>query len=174
MRKTLKILHTLAACGLIGGLAAYMLLLLAAPQGAPADYAALRVSIAAISDYILLPSLAVALVSGLLSMAVHRPFQEKRWAWFKAALGILMFKGVLTVVGTKADTAARLAAEIAAGDAAPEVLASAMAYEWETLWTVMALSVLNVVLGVWRPRLKPRPAVEGPRADRPAAPREAG
>lgn len=174
MRKTMKVLHTLAACGLIGGLAAYMLLLVAAPQGTPADYADLRLAIAAISDYILLPSLAVALISGLLSMAVHRPFQDKRWAWFKAALGILMFKGVLTVVGTKADTAARLAAEIAAGETAPEVLASAMAHEWETLWTVMALSVLNVVLGIWRPSLKPRPAAETPRANRSAAPRGAG
>ncbi len=154
MRKLLKILHTLAACGLIGGLLCYMILLLAAPQDTPAAYADLRWSIAALSYYVLLPSLAVALVSGLLSMVVHRPFQDQRWALFKAGLGILMFKGVLTIVGAKADGAAALSAEIAQGRAAAEALDAALAYEWHALATVMALSVANIVLGVWRPRLK--------------------
>ena len=45
MRKTLKILHTIAGGGLVGGLACYMLLLLAAPQDTPAAYADLRQSI---------------------------------------------------------------------------------------------------------------------------------
>lgn len=93
MRKLLKCLHTLAACGLIGGLAVYMLLLALAPQETPAAYAQLRQAIAAVSNYLLMPSLAVALVSGLLSMAVHTPFLDKRWVWLKAAMGILMFKG---------------------------------------------------------------------------------
>jgi hypothetical protein len=35
MRKTIKILHSLASCGLIGGLAAYMIVLLWAPQATP-------------------------------------------------------------------------------------------------------------------------------------------
>ncbi len=156
MRKTVKILHTLSACGLIGGLAAYMLLLLLAPQDTPAAYADMRVSIAAISDYILLPSLGIALVSGLLSMVVHQPYLNKRWAWFKAATGILMFKGVLTIVGAKADYAAGVAQQVASGEVAAEVLETALAYEWDALWTIMAVSVVNVVLGVWRPRLERR------------------
>lgn len=178
-RKTLKILHTLASCGLIGGLLAYMVLLLAAPQQTPAAYADLRVSIAAVSNYVLLPSLAVALVSGLWSMAIHAPFRDKGWAWLKAALGILMFKGVLTILGAKADHAAAVAERIAAGEAASQVLETALAYEWHTLLTVMALSVANVVLGVWRPKLKAggparlRPAAVE-RASDPIAPREEG
>jgi len=156
MRKLLKALHTVAACGLIGGLLGYAILLVAAPQETPAAYADLRSSIAALSNYLLLPSLAVALISGLLSMAAHRPFQDKRWVWLKAALGIVMFKGVLTVVGAKADYAASVAERVAGGEPAAEVLNAALAYEWHTLGAVLALSVANVVLGVWRPRLQRR------------------
>ena len=77
LRKVLKILHTLAAAGLIGGLGSYMILLVFAPQETPAAYADLRQSIALVSDYVLIPSLAVALVSGLLAMAFHTPFMDK-------------------------------------------------------------------------------------------------
>jgi hypothetical protein len=152
MRKTLKILHSLAACGLIGGLGAYMLMLMYAPQGTPADYADLRETIKAISDYLLLPSLALALVTGLLAMVAHYPFQEKGWAWFKAATGILMFKGILTIVSAKAGHAAEMSRRIAEGTAPPDALAGLIDLEWGTLWIVMALSVANVVLGVWRPK----------------------
>lgn len=151
-KMTLKILHTLAACGLIGGLAAYMLMLVYAPQGTAADYADLRQTIKAISDFLLLPSLALALVSGLLAMVVHYPFQEKGWVWVKAATGILMFKGILTIVSAKAGHAAEMSRRIAEGTAPPDALEQLVNLEWGTLWIVMALSVANVILGVWRPR----------------------
>ncbi|WP_119165568.1 DUF2269 family protein [Algihabitans albus] len=163
MRKAMKILHTLAAAGLLGGLSVYMLLLVAAPQDTPAAYLDLRVSIAAISNYILLPSLAIALLSGLASMVVHDPYLHKGWVWLKAALGILMFKGILTVVGAKADYALSVAERIVEGEVAAEVLERAVAYEWATLVVMMALSVANVVLGVWRPRLGSAPARSGAR-----------
>ncbi|MFN3959017.1 MAG: DUF2269 family protein [Parvularculaceae bacterium] len=148
----LKILHTLAACGLIGGLGAYMLMLTVAPQATPADYADLRETIKAICDYLLLPSLALALVTGLLAMVVHSPFQEKGWVWIKAASGILMFKGVLTIVSAKAGHAAEMSRRIADGTAPTGALDTLIGLEWGTLWAVMAISVANVVLGVWRPR----------------------
>ncbi len=174
-RKTVKILHSVAAAGLIGGLAAYMVLLVAAPQGTAEAYAALRESIDVVSDYVLMPSLGLALVSGLLSMVVHPPFLDRGWVWIKALLGILMFKGVLTIVSAKADYAARKAAEIAAGTAPPDALDQLLALEWGTLWGVMAISVANVVLGVWRPRfMTSAPARSADRtantaADRPPA-----
>lgn len=168
LRLSLKIFHTLAAAGLIGGLACYMLLLVVAPQDSAAAYADLRESIALISDWVLIPSLAVGLVSGLLAMAFHTPFMDKGWAWAKTIMGILMFKGVLTVVGSKADHAAALAKRIENGEGERAVLDAAMKYEWSVLWIVMALSVANVVLGVWRPRFArpaPRATAETTAAD---------
>ena len=156
LRRLLKILHTVSSCGLIGGLLAYMVILITAPQATPTSYADMRVTIAAISNYVLLPSLAVALVSGLLAMAAHRPYTEKVWAWIKAATGILMFKGVLTIVGAKADYAASVSERVAKGELDVEVLETALAYEWQALVTIFAISVLNVVLGVWRPNITRR------------------
>ncbi len=173
MRKALKILHTVAAAGLIGGLACYMVLLLAHPQDTPASYAGLRQAIGAIGNYLLIPSLGLALVSGLFSMAVHAPFVNQGWAWLKAGLGILMFRGVLMLVGSMADYAAVVARRIADGEAERRVLDTALAHEWQVLGMVMALSVANVVLGVWRPRfaMSARPAAgrEPERAPRPSA-----
>lgn len=152
MRKSLKILHTLASCGLLGGLLCYAIVLLAVKPETAAGYADLRAAIAAISDYLLLPSLAVALITGLFAMAVHKPFMDKGWVWGKAAMGLLMFKGTLAIIGANADSAAAVSAKIAAGEAPPEALEAALANEWYALGVIVFLSVANVVLGVWRPR----------------------
>jgi len=108
MRKFLKILHTLSACGLTGGLVCYMLLLIVAPQETPAAYADLRQSIPALSTYVLLPSLAIAPMSGQLSMAAHHPFLDKGWVW------------------AKADYAATVSRQIAHGGAASDALDAAL------------------------------------------------
>ena len=174
MRQVFKILHTLAACGLIGGLGCHMILLVTAPQDTPAAYADLRQSIAAISNYVLLPSLAIALVSGLLSMIVHPSFLDKGWALIKAGMGILMFKGVLTIVGAKADHAAAASRKIANGEPMAEVLNAAVAHEWHALGVVMALSLANVVLGIWRPRRMPRLRIRARRTPEAAPVTDAG
>lgn len=95
MRKLLKILHTIGSCGLIGGLAGYMAIWAFAPQETAADFAAARLIIGVLGNFLLIPWLGVCLVTGLLAMAVHRPFQERRWVWVKAALGIGMFEGTM-------------------------------------------------------------------------------
>ncbi len=165
-RKTLKILHSLAACGMIGALAGYGILLVYGPQDTPQQYADLRASISALCDYLLVPSLAVALVSGLLSMAVHAPFLDQRWAWAKAALGISMFEGTLGFVGHKATAAREFAAKVADGTATQAQLQEAIASEWTALGVVLALTLGNVVLGVWRPSLRGRtPKVSGVKAE---------
>lgn len=153
MRKALKFLHTLASCGLIGALAGYMIVLLYAPQDTARAVADARQTISALCSYLLLPSLAVALVSGLLSMAVHQPFQEKRWVWVKALLGLSMFESTLAIIQAKATTAATISAQIAAGETPPEALPAALGNEWMSLGAILALSIANIVLGVWRPRL---------------------
>lgn len=156
MRKALKFLHSLAACGLIGALLGYMILLVHAPQDTAGTYADMRHSISALCNYLLLPSLAVALITGLLSMVVHRPFQDQRWVWAKALLGLTMFEGTLAIIGSKADYAAKISARIAAGTAEADALETALAYEWQSLGVITAVAVANFVLGIWRPALAKR------------------
>lgn len=159
MRISVKILHTVASAGLTGGLLAYLVLLVGAQTSSPGAYADLRGLIALVSNWLILPSLAVALISGLLSMVVHKPYMDKGWVWLKAALGILMFKGILTVVGAKADYAADVSARIADGSAPADALSNMLTLEWYTLLTMIALTFANYVLGVWRPRLNRRKSV---------------
>ena len=153
MRKALKFLHTLAACGLAGALAGYMIVLVFAPQASAGQYADMRQTIQALADYVLLPSLVIALVSGLLAIAAHRPFQEMRWVWVKALLGLGMFEATLAIIQSKANTAAGMARKIADGEGSADALAAAIASEWTALYAIMTISVANIVLGVWRPRL---------------------
>ena len=157
-RKTLKLLHTLAACGMIGSLAGYAVLLTWGAQDTPAQYADLRVSISALCSYLLVPSLGLALMSGLFAMVVHTPFMEQRWAWAKAAMGIAMFEGTLGFVGHKATAAQKFAARVADGSATQAQMQEVIAREWMGLWVVLALTLANVILGVWRPRLQGRSA----------------
>lgn len=153
MRRTLKFFHTLASCGLIGGLTAYGLVLLYAQQGSAQSYAAMRQTISLLSSYMLLPSLGIALISGLLAMMVHRPFQEMRWVWAKAILGMSLFEATLAIVQAKASSAVEEASRIAAGTGDPAALASLIAHEWMTLGAILALSLVQIILGIWRPRL---------------------
>lgn len=159
MRQLMKFLHTWSSAGVIGALFAYMLVLVRTPQATALQYADMRVTIEAICNVILIPSLGVSLVTGLLSMAVHRPYQEKTWAWIKALLGIGMFEATFAISQSKAHYAAELARKIAEGEPKTEMLELALRSEWTTLWALMAISVANIALGVWRPRFKFRKAV---------------
>ena len=152
MRKSVKFLHTMASCGFIGALAAHILLLSAAPHAADP---ATRVVIGLLGTWLLLPSMAIVLMSGLLSMAVHRPFQAQRWVWTKAALSFILFIATLHLQAM-ASGAAAIAARIPPGQPAPAALAAELANEGASLGLVLVFAVANIVLGVWRPRLAPR------------------
>ena len=78
MRRAGKFMHTCAACGMIGALLAYAIVLTTAPQDTAQSYADMRQTVSALCSYLLLPSMALALISGLLSMAVHRPVIGER------------------------------------------------------------------------------------------------
>jgi hypothetical protein len=147
-RRTLKALHEIAAIGGAGGLAACLVIGATANAASPADFAAARQAIAAIARYLLLPSLAVVLVTGLLAIAATRAFHDAGWAWVKALLGLSVFEATLVTIG-----ASTRQAELAAAGADPSLLASLLHSERNTLWLLLGLSVANVVLAVWRPRL---------------------
>jgi hypothetical protein len=147
-RRSLKALHQIAAIGGGGGLAACLVIGATANIASPAEFAAARQAIAAVARYVLVPSLAVVLVTGMLAIAATRAFHEAGWAWVKALLGLSVFEATLVTVG-----ASSRQAELAAAGADPGLLASLLHSERNTLWLLLALTVANVVLAVWRPRL---------------------
>lgn len=133
LQRLIKILHEIGAAGVLGCFAACIVLIATAPTQSPVAYAAVRAGIAAIMRWLLVPSLAAVLVSGLLAIAANRAYANAGWAWVKALLGVTMFEGTLLTVGA--------GAQLAHG-------------EWSTLWLLLALSLANVVLAVWRPRFR--------------------
>jgi hypothetical protein len=151
-RRILKILHEVSTSGIIGALAAHGVLLTVATASA-LEYAAVRRGIEAITQYVLLPSLGVVLLTGLLAIAVHHPFHGAAWAWVKLALGMSMFEGTLGSVNATAREASALAAKVASGEADPQAMHDVLRHEWGGLGVILFLSLVNIVLGVWRPKL---------------------
>ena len=165
MRKFLKLMHTLGAIGLTGGVGVY-LMLIASPPGAESLAAldALRQDIAFISAWLIVPSMAVVLASGLLAMAVHSPFHDAPWVWIKALSGILIFEAVLASVDGPAQRAAEASAAALAGEIDPAELSTRIHDHPIALWVILGLAVGNVAFGIWRPRyrrmLEQRPAAD--------------
>jgi len=152
MRKILKFLHEIGAVGVMGSLAACIVLVATAPRHSLVEYAAVRQGIAAITQWLLVPSLGIVLVSGLLAIAFNDAYINAGWAWLKALLGISTFEGTLLTVSASARQAAELSALAASGQGDPAQLAEVLRTEWGGLWIILAVSVANIVLAVWRPR----------------------
>ncbi|MEM8982423.1 MAG: DUF2269 family protein [Pseudomonadota bacterium] len=153
IRKLLKITHTLASIGLAGGLAAYMMALSAAPDiGSVSEYAALRTSLALVSKWMITPSMVLVLCSGLLAMAAFTPYMDAPWVWAKALSGILIFEATLGAIDKPAQDAAKVAVQVVAGELPPDALERLVHNEWGAWYAILALSVANVVLAIWRPR----------------------
>lgn len=149
-RRSLKIVHELAGIGVGGGFAACLVIGYAADPAVPAGFVASRELVAAICKWVLVPSLAVVLVSGLLAIAATRGYHSAGWAWVKAATGLLLFEATLVTVAASTRQA-ELAAAAVAGDRSFAV--ALLASERATLWVLLGLAAANVVLAVWRPRL---------------------
>lgn len=149
MRRLLKFSHTLGAAAFMGGMAALVVVICSATgadgRGPPLD------AMAKITVWIIGPSMMLTVMSGLLAIAVHPGFHEAGWAWLKAATGILVLEGGLHVLGPIQEEARRGAGLAGASD--PTSLARLLTAEANTLWLLLAVSVVNIALGVWRPRL---------------------
>ena len=80
MQRFLKALHQIGGIGLAGSLAACIVLVATAPTDTLVGYAAVRQGIAAISQWLLVPSLAIVLINGLLAIAANRAYHDADWA----------------------------------------------------------------------------------------------
>ena len=153
VKKFLKFVHLIASAGLIGALGVYLVLVLKAPGESAVEFAAIRNGIHIATRWVLMPSLLLVLVSGLLSIAAHRPFMNAGWVWVKAVLGISMFEGTLLAVQSNARRGAEMASKALGEGGDPALLADLLQHERAGLWTILALAIANVVIGVWRPRI---------------------
>ena len=156
LRRVLKILHEIGSVGLVGTLAACIVLIHFAPTQSLVAYAAVRQEILALTKWLLVPSLVLVLISGLLAIAANRAYMDAGWAWVKALLGVSMFEGTLLTVVGSARQAAELSTMAVAGQGNPAQLAQVLRTEWGGLWIILAVSLANIVLGVWRPKFRRR------------------
>ena len=147
LRLGAKALHDIASIAYGGALAACLVINGVADRASPTEFAAARSVYAAIAQYVLVPSMAVVVVSGLIALAATRAYLDAGWAWLKALLGLSVFEATLVIVG------AGRKAELSAAAIDPATLEALLRSERNTLWLLIALSVVNVLLAVWRPRL---------------------
>ena len=152
LKRFVKVTHTLGAIGLMGAIAANMVLVVNAPDGA-VEFAAMRQGMLMICKWLLLPSLALVLLSGLIAMIVHQPYLHQGWVLLKAVLGLGMFEGTLATVQSQATRAASMSAKLVEGTGDPALMEKILSSEWFGMWTIMVLSIANVVIAIWRPKL---------------------
>ncbi len=152
MRRWIKATHEIGAVGMMGSLATCVVLVTSMSPDAPAQFAAVRHAIVLVHKYLYVPSLALALISGLIAIALTAAYRDAGWAWLKALTGISMFEGsLLTIVGP-AKRAAALATQALTGGGDTAALERALHTEWSGMWVMLVIATANVVLGVWRPR----------------------
>lgn len=154
MRRFLKFAHTMGAIGFMGSLASLLVMLsVAPPPSSLAGYAVMRGAMGATASWIFMPSLGLTLVAGLLAIGLNRGFHNAGWAWVKLATGILIFEGGLSGVQGPMQEEAALSVQALAGQIDPATLAGSLGSERATIWVLLAVATVNVVLGIWRPRL---------------------
>jgi hypothetical protein len=157
VRRFLKLLHTIATAGIMGGGVAVAVLALLAPAAmASGSYPAMANGMAKIAAWVIAPSMLLVIVTGLLAMVVVPAFQNAGWVWAKAATGILVFQAGVHVLGPLQGEAQRSAQRLdPAGMAEAAAMLTATA---NTLWVLLAIAVINIVLAIWRPRFFKPPA----------------
>jgi hypothetical protein len=136
----------------MGAMASLLVLLSVAPPRSSAGYALMIGGMANILGWIFLPSLMLTLIAGLLAIAVNYAYHDAGWAWVKAGTGILVFEGGLHVLGPIQDEAKRSAGALAV-QLDPATITRMFESERNTVWVLLAVSIANVMLGIWRPRL---------------------
>lgn len=158
MRRLLKFLHTMGAIGLMGSMASLLAMaaVLPDPESALTEYTAIISSMCTISLWVFAPSLAMTIVSGLFSMAATPAFHDAGWALLKLVMGgLFMFEwGLLAIYGPIRREAELTEAAMASGDIS-QIGADGNRLLWALL-VLLAITTLNVILGIWRPKFSKR------------------
>lgn len=170
LKKSLKFLHELGTVGVMGAVLIMLVLAHAgAAAGTDAEHATIRALSRTVDRTVLLPSLLVLMTSGAFALAFHRPFHNADWAITKALMTPLVLEGTFMAVSAPAKAASKLTARLAEGDESVRArLGEVLSHEQWGLWLMFAVFTVNVVLSVWRPRMrrKHRPsAAASPRAE---------
>lgn len=161
-RKFLKLVHEFGSIGLTGALAVQWLMLESMPPTTDlVAYAAVRGQMALVAKWVLFPSLAAVLVSGLLAMAWTDAYLRAGWVWLKLAFGVSVFEGTLIGVQGPARKEAALAAQALAGEVDPALLGATAVQEWRSTLVILFIAVANVVISIWRPKFSKRSQKDG-------------
>lgn len=159
MARLFKYLHVVATIGLVGSLAAVLVLALGA-AGLPSEQALVMFrGMAWIVARVALPSIALLWLSGLLAIAVRTAFLEMGWMWAKVVIGMAVTGIVLISLWPGSD--AMTALDEPATAAALQALAATLARETGWAWAAVSLGLIATAFGLWRPKL-PGFTVGGP------------
>jgi hypothetical protein len=154
MRRLLKFMHTMGAIGLMGAMAGLLVLFSFTPAPTSlSEYALMREAMGGISTWIFLPSLGLTLIAGLLAIGLNRAYHNAGWAWVKLLSGVLVFEWGFAAIQGPMQQEAELSARALVHQADPATLAASLDPEWKSLWVMLAVATVNVILGIWRPRL---------------------
>jgi uncharacterized membrane protein len=153
MKRLFKALHTLGSVGLMGGYFTVAILVSTAPLRPPEAAAAVLGAVDVVCTWLLLPAMLVTVLSGLWSIAVHRAFADAPWVWVKAGLGVVVFEATLQLQAHARGTA-EVATKVLAGEGDPEQLPGLLHTARLALGVLLLVGLLNVVLAIWRPRLR--------------------
>lgn len=161
MRRMLKFVHTVATTGLVG---AFLMQLILSWQGIGTqpdvtDRTAVlgaRLVLLDVVRWVLIPSVALLVLTGLWSMAASKAYSSAGWAWLKALLGLVLLKAVLLINHSAARDIVEWLQQTGVPDAqARWELARLARMEWLGTWVALGVSVAAIALGIWRPRVKP-------------------
>ncbi len=145
MVRFIKILHTLSAIGLMGGVAAFVVLRSAGPSPGDPAWPSLRHALDGLHARLVVPSMLICLFSGLASMFAHRPYWNALWAWLKALSGMAALELTFRLQG------------VSNGLLTEPDPTESLRTEWSSCWVLLAVALLNVVVGVLRPKFGLRP-----------------
>ena len=121
-----------------------------------ARFASIRLAMSNVASWLLLPSMALVVISGMLSMAASEVYKSAGWVWAKLATGVLILEGTLVSVQGPMERAGKLAASVLAGEGDVEKLGSTLSPEWISLWVILGVALANIVLAVFRPQFSRR------------------